>query len=194
MKLLIAIPTYETIRPETFKSIYGMQIPEGVAALFDYMKGYGAARARNMIAEEALRDGFDAVLMVDSDIVLPADALGFLLERDVPIVLGVYPRRGSAGGSEVFLPGRRDFTEENRVMDPPPARFAAKGGGMGCALIRSAVFRTLPRPWFDYVEYENGDVLSEDNYFCATAAAAGFAIEADGRVRCTHIGACEWRF
>lgn len=191
MRILIAVPTFESIRPETFKSIYGLQ-PAGHILLFDYIKGYDCARARNLIAEECLRDGFDAVLMVDSDIVLPSNALGLLTEGECPVVLGTYPRRGETAGSEVFLPGRRDFTDANRVRfaDMPRGRFAAKGGGLGCALIRREAFERVPRPWFRYVEYDDGSLLSEDNYFCDRAARAGhLAIEADGRVRCGHVAA-----
>lgn len=195
MRLLIAVPTFETVRPETFRSIYGLAVPDGVELMLDFVGGYGAARARNLVAEECLEGGFDAVLMVDSDIVLPPDALALLLEGDVPVVLGTYPRRGESGGTEVFLPGRRDFTDANRVMADalPRGRFEAKGGGMGCALVRAEAFRALPRPWFDYVEYPDGAVLSEDNYFCDLCSRHGLLIEADGRVRCGHVGSFEWR-
>ena len=87
----------------------------GHEVLFDYVRGYGAARARNLIAEEALEGGFEAVLMVDSDVVPPRDALALLSEGDAPVVLGCYRRRGGDAGTEVFLPGMRDFTDANRV-------------------------------------------------------------------------------
>ena len=188
MKILIAVPTFESIRPETFKSIYGLQ-PAGHFLLFDFVKGYDCARARNLIAEECLRDGFDAVLMVDSDIVLPSDALTYLTEGKCPVVLGTYPRRGETQGSEIFLPGFKDFHDENRVRfaDMPHARFEAKGGGFGCAFVRREAFERIPRPWFRYVQYDDGAVLSEDNYFCVQAAQHNLSIEADGRVRCGHI-------
>ena len=191
MRILIAVPTFESVRPETFKSIYGLRVPEGCIAMFDFVRGYDCARARNLIAKEALEGGFDAVLMVDSDMVLPSDALALLAEGDCPVVLGTYPRRGETAGSEVFLTGMRDFTDANRVRfaDMPDSRFEAKGGGMGCALIRAEALRAVPRPWFLYVEYDGGEVLSEDNYFCDACARAGLRIEADGRVRCGHVSA-----
>lgn len=189
MKVLVAIPTFETIAPETFKAVYGLQHPPGALVLFDYVRGYDCARARNLIARECLDGGFDAVLMVDSDTVPPSDALGLLLEGDCPVVLGTYPRRGETEGSEVFLPGMRDFTDANRVRfaGMPRGRFEAKGGGFGCALVRREAFERVAYPWFRYVEYGDGAVLSEDNYFCCEAAKAGLRIEADGRVRCGHI-------
>lgn len=189
MKILVAVPTFESIEPETFKSIYGLRRPEGCEVMFDYVRGYDCARARNLIASECLEHGFDAVLMVDSDVVVPPDALELLCEGDCPVVLGTYPRRGEPEGSEVFLPTNRGFVDVNRVMyaDMPSGRFEAKGGGLGCALVRSEAFRRLGRPWFRYVEYGDGSVLSEDNYFCDRATSAGLRVEADGRVRCGHV-------
>lgn len=34
MKILIAVPTFETIKPECFKSIYGLKRPEGSILYF----------------------------------------------------------------------------------------------------------------------------------------------------------------
>ena len=188
MKILIAVPTFESIRPETFKSIYGLQ-RMGHTLLFDYVKGYDCARARNLIVRECLDDGFDAVLMIDSDIVVPSNAIQYLTEGDCPVVLGTYPRKGTSDGSEIFLPSDKDYQEENRVKfaDMPHGRFTAKGGGFGCAFVRREALERMTYPWFQYTQYDDGDILSEDLYFCSKAASAGLAIEADGRVRCGHI-------
>jgi len=54
MKILIAVPTFETIKPECFKSIYGLTRPEGYSLYFDYVAGYDCAKARNQIAKNAM--------------------------------------------------------------------------------------------------------------------------------------------
>ena len=79
-KILIAVPTFESIKPECFKSIYGLIRPEGYSLYFDYVAGYDCAKARNQIAKNAMAGDYDYVLMVDSDIQLPSDALVKLLE------------------------------------------------------------------------------------------------------------------
>ena len=78
-KILIAVPTFETIKPECFKSIYGLTRPEGYNLYFDYVSGYDCAKARNQIAKNSMAGHYDYVLMVDSDIQLPSDALIRLL-------------------------------------------------------------------------------------------------------------------
>ena len=191
MKVLIAVPTFENILPETFKSIYGLHTPDGVVTQFDFVKGYDCAKARTEIAKEAVKYGFDYVLMVDSDVIIPPDTLDYMLTDPVDICLGVYPRKNTTTGqTEIFKLGCRDFTDKNNLNISEivePGRIDIKGGGLGCALIKTSVFSKLPRPWFHYVVYNNDTCLSEDNFFCDRAAGKGFRIQADTRVRCSHL-------
>lgn len=192
MKILIAVPTFETIDPNTFKSIYGLT-NYGHAVSFDFVRGYDCAKARNEIVKEAIAGNYDFVLMVDSDIVLPSDALVLMANPLVDICLGVYPRkRTMTGQTELFLPGQADFTDENNIsMHEVRAcgepRIEVMGGGMGCAFISVNVLKAMSFPWFTYVTYPNGTVLSEDLDFCCKAREKGFLIFADTRVQCGHV-------
>ena len=197
VKVLIAVPTFETILPDTFKSIYGLEIPEGVYCFFDFVRGYDCAKARNEIALEAIKHNFDYVLMVDSDIVLPSHALQSMLEVPVDICLGVYPRKNTASEQvEIFKLGYDNYvvTYNMPELENLDSLIEVKGGGFGCALLRTEIFGTLPFPWFRYVTYQTGDVLSEDNYFCSKAAKNGFTIYCDPRVKCGHaVRSIQWR-
>lgn len=193
MSVLICIPTYENICPETFKSVYGQKVdPVHGRPMFDFVKGYGCAQARNKCAQEALEYGFDYLMFVDSDVILPDDAVVNMLQGNADVVLGVYPRRNTTTGqTEVFLPGSPNFTDENNlnlsaVDCLEGTRIPVKGGGMGCALIKCDLFNRMEYPYFKYVEYDDGSVLSEDNYFCWCAGKLGAKIECDIRVRCSH--------
>ena len=188
MKILIAVPTFENIAPDTFKSIYGLQKPANVFCYFDFIRGYDCARARNLIAKEAMN--YDYVLMVDSDIILPDFTLISMLSRNVDVCLGAYLRKHTSDIIEIFKLGQKDFIETYTKADLDMMEGAAvkvKGGGFGCALIKSTVFKKLRYPYFDYVEYPSGDVLSEDNYFCAQCTNIGIPIYMDSLVRCGHI-------
>lgn len=52
MKILIAVPTFESIQPEVFKAIYDLD-PAGHDLHFDFVKGYDCACARNRIGRLA---------------------------------------------------------------------------------------------------------------------------------------------
>jgi GT2 family glycosyltransferase len=61
--------------------------------------------------------------------------------------------------------------------------------GMGCALIKSEVFRKMTYPHFVYKEALNhADTVSEDVFFCIKARQTGFKVWADESICCEHIG------
>ena len=188
MKVLVAVPTFETITPETFRSIYNLKRGEHDVS-FDFVKGYDCAKARNEIAKKTTEGGYDAVLMVDSDIIVPDMALLWMTETPADIVLGCYPRKNTKKGEvELFRLGQKDFVNRYTYEDlPQDTRIDVKGGGFGCAFVNSVVFKQLPFPWFKYVTYNNGSVLSEDLYFCHSAITAMIRVQADTRIRCGHL-------
>ena len=188
MKVLIAVPTYENILPDTFKSIWDLEKLPGVVCDFEFIKGYGAAKARNDISKIAIDKGYDYVLMIDSDMIVPKKALTYMLEDLPDICLGLYPKKNTRFKEvEIFKLGDGDFVHLYKYEEIPNVpKIDIKGGGFGCALINTEVFKNLKYPYFKYVEYENGALLSEDLYFCDEAGKAGYSILADTRVRCGH--------
>lgn len=206
MRILVAVPTFETIYPDTYKSIYELD-PAGQETMFESVRGYDVATARNRIAQMALDKRADYVLMVDNDVVLPNDALALLLDGGKDVCLGYYAHRGNdnryngrtcicrlndENGMPYYnYPLESEYTaEEMRALDRAGVKKTViHGGGMGCALIKTSVFRRLKYPWFDWVNYvdKNRGMLSEDLYFCELCKAAGIPIYADVRVSCGHM-------
>lgn len=205
-KILIAVPTFETIHPDTYKSIWDMD-KGGHEVMFDSVRGYDVATARNRIAQIAIDRNADYVLMVDNDITLPADALVRLLENDVDVCLGHYAHRGNdnryngrtcicklkdeQGNDYYHYPLESEYTakEMHALAKAGETKIAVHGGGMGCALIRTDVFRRLSYPWYDWVNYgdANRGMLSEDLYFCQLCKNYGVQVWADVRVGCGHL-------
>ena len=187
MKILVAVPTFENILPETFRSIY-KACHKYENADFEFVKGYDCARARNEIIKKALDGNYNYVLMVDSDIIIPETALDYLLENPVDICTGFFPRKNTnIKELELFKLGTKDYI--NRFMYDEiqsNERIEIKGCGFGCILINVNVLKNLKYPWFKYVVYDSGAFLSEDLYFCTEARNAGYKIYADPRVRCGH--------
>lgn len=187
MKILIAVPTFETITNECFQSIYDLDKGNNDVE-FKYIKGYDCAVARNKIVKHALEDDYDYTLMVDSDIVLPKSALKTYLLDPAPIVLGLYPKKFTTSHeTNVFKDNSVDYIERFTYTDlPDERRFPVKGGGFGCAFIHSDVFKHLKYPYFEYHIYNYGAFLSEDLYFCTKAREEGYTIWADSTIRCGH--------
>ena len=206
MRILIAVPTYETIYPVTYKSLWDMD-KCGHEVLFESIRGYDVATARNFCAQKALDLNADYVMMVDNDVVIPKDALKLLLEDAQDVNLGYYAHRGpdnlyhgrtclcrlrDAAGKEYYhFPLESEYTAEEmkQMQSAGVKKIEVHGGGMGCALIRTEVFRKATYPWYDWVKYgdANKGMLSEDLYFCVLCRNSGMKIHADVRVGCGHL-------
>ena len=183
MKILIAVPTFESIYPDTFKSIYELDVQDH-QVLFDYVRGYDCATARNAIAQKALGNETDYVLMVDNDVVLPKDALINLLDDPKLVTLGSYAHRDSdnlyrgnscicrlynkIGNRYYNYPLESEYTADELMQMRKDGKIKVEihGGGMGCALIKTDVFQKIKYPWYDWVNYKDKGMLSEDLFFC----------------------------
>lgn len=205
-KILIAVPTFETIFPDTYKSIYELDTG-GLETTFEFVRGYDVATARNRIAQRAIDLGTDFVLMVDNDVVLPSNTLALLLEDAKDVCLGYYAHRGDDnryhgrtcvcklydehGKAYYNYPLESEYTakELKDLSEAGEKKILIHGGGMGCALIRTDVFRKASYPWYDWVNYgdANRGMLSEDLYFCEVARNYGFSIYTDVRAGCGHL-------
>ena len=201
MKILIAVPTFENITPDTFKSIYNLNTLDHWCE-FDFVRGYDCAAARNNIVKLAYRQEADYVLMVDNDVVLPEYALVWMLENPKDVCLGFYAHRSAdwngntcickwSDGRKKFFnyPIESQYTSEElkQLREAGTYKINIHGGGMGCALIRTDVFREIEYPWYSWVNYANGTVLSEDLFFCEQCHQHGIDIFADTRVECGHL-------
>ena len=205
-KILIAVPTFETIFPDTYRSIYELD-KGGNETVFEFVRGYDVATARNRIAQKAIDLNADFVLSVDNDVVLPKDALLLLTEDAKDVCLGYYAHRGDDnryhgstcicrltdgnGKAYYHYPLESEYTAEEvrKLAQAGEKKILIHGGGMGCALIRTDVFRKASYPWYDWVNYgdANRGMLSEDLYFCELVRNYGFQVYADVRVGCGHL-------
>lgn len=186
MKILIAVPTFQSIEPEVFKAIYKLKSEHELD--FDFVKGYDCAVARNEIGKLVQLGGYDFVLMVDSDTLVPSDALDLMLDPPADVVLGVCPRKNTKDGKTAIIKiGAPAYHDSYYYSDLPEGRVKVKGGGFACALIRANVFTRLDPPWFQYVTNADGSTLSEDYYFCQNASFMDIDIWMDPRVRCGHL-------
>jgi hypothetical protein len=154
------------------------------------------------MASGALRDGFEETLWIDSDVVFDPDAVERLRSHGLPIVCGIYPKKGSQALSCHAMPGsdRLVFGEQGGLTE---ILYAANG----LLLVRKQVYRDMQHqlglpvcnqrfgrsivPYFMPLVKCDGVgqwYMSEDFSFCERARQCGYRIWADTTIRLQHIG------
>lgn len=165
-------------------------------------------QARCRMASEALRQGFEELMWIDSDIQFEPAVIERLRAHNLPLVAGLYPKKGVRALASSLLPGTREITfgEGGGLLE---IRYAAAG----FLHTRRQVYLDIQRhaalpvcneqfaqplvPFFLPLVIES-DVstpeqprhwyLSEDFAFCHRARAAGHKIFADTTIRLAHLG------
>jgi len=203
-RILIAVPTYENIYPDTFKSIY--QLDDGGNEVdFDFFRGYDVASARNFIGQGTIERGYDYVMMVDNDVVLPKDALVNLLETEQSyplgrcMAVGYYLLRSAKNiesrKTPIFRFAGKHFLKEDaytvkelkEMQENGVKKIQIRGSGLGCALIHRSIFERMEYPWFQWIVRKNGKQFSEDLFFCNRFGEIQTPIFVDTRVSCGHL-------
>lgn len=192
MNILVGIPSKEKIDIECAVSLANLDWG-GHGLTYTHSQGagvYGVAQARNNLVQKAIDGGYDKLFMVDSDMIVPEDAVINLLDPDVPIVTGVARYKNDSMLAPLFK-----YTQDSTGCDAwhwdeiPNGRFPIRSGGVACAMIDVEMLRRyIRRPWFVWEERANGTYLGEDIGFYEKITGAGITPYADGRVRCGHIG------
>lgn len=187
-KILIALPTNRNVETDTLKSIYDQILPEGVETELQFFYGYQIDQIRNLIAEWGKR--YDYLFCVDSDIVLPNDALAKLIAADKDVVSGLYIQRKPGHHILEIYEDTPNGGTQNAKWENLKGRGLVEiaGCGFGCVLVKGDVLRKMPYPHFVYKSaLDHAYTFSEDVYFCLEARKHGFKIWADTSLLCEHI-------
>jgi hypothetical protein len=168
VKIAVCTPLYRDPSYHYTRSLMMLTIAATKAgADLGYLTRQGSmiTLSRNMIAEEALNNGFEWLLWLDADHSFPPSTLHRLLGHGLQFIGCNYRRRSEddqrptagrvlpSGGVEPVRPGAG--IESVDVI------------GFGVCLIHRKVFETVEKPWFAG--------MAEDYGFCVKAAAHGFA-------------------
>ena len=199
MKILIAVPCFDMVHSAFVRSLMELDRPAGTA--FTMIQNTLIYTARNLIAQNAVKMGFDAVLWIDSDMTLPRDALTMLaadLAEGRDYVTGLYFTR-----KPPILPcvhkelhwnvkddGWVDTGAKCYVDYPKNEIFEIACSGFGCCMTSTALLKRMLEkyggPFFPLMG------MGEDTAFCYRATQDGEKLWCDSRVKCGHVGQYEF--
>lgn len=167
----LALQTYPTNLKVQFCSVRGKKIDE----------------ARNEVSRQAIDLGFEFLLFLDDDVILPPDAVRRLTHTlkasGADVAGGIYPTKWLPAEPVVYRGDGRGAFYDWKDGDV----FEADAIGTGCMIIRVSILKELEEPWFKW-DYgvEGGREVSDDIYFCRKLREKGFKILGDSNVICKH--------
>lgn len=134
---------------------------------------------------------YDKILWIDSDIIFTPEDVIKAYESPYDIVAGAYMIASGEVVAYKELFGRGYTIEEIKDMTEPER---ISGAGMGFMAVKSGVFESLTRPWFQSpvvtTQISGKDVtfpiIGEDISFCYRAGQAGFEIWLDPSIKLIH--------
>lgn len=181
------VPTLGTIRTELANWLLKAQL-QGHESRFT-LNVSPHSKARNMIVDHFLSTDHQYLLMIDSDTIPPEDALDNieLTSGQPKILTGItHIKDGEKGKRVNVFINHEDVETVTKLEDLPKDRFKVAGCGASFLVVHRSVFETIPKPWFKTIEFDNGNICSEDLYFCEQANNAGFEIVCDPAIVCGH--------
>ena len=204
MKVLVFMPTFGTgPRPETLASVEAQAFAGEWRHEVSWHNPHGKASTANVLAQyvrgrELTLDGdYDAILTIEHDMQIPADALQALWDTGAPVAYGVYVFRQGAGATLnawELLPNAKN-PGESLSLHPRKADRARRqvivpvsGVGFGCTLIRREVLERIP--------FRGGESGTEapDVPFATDCLRAGVRQIAHFGVLCAHWNGARWLY
>lgn len=194
-KLLIAVPGFHGIQPEVQTPFMAMMYHCGrvLSQAYDIAPAILTKReqfrARNNLVDQAIGGGFDWLLMLDDDMIVPYDLLPRLLTHDKDICGALYYQRGGGYHPVIMVKAKQSngdwvarFIRYDHPMLKEPGLHKVDVIGGGCMLFKVDVFRKLLPPYF-WWEYTTGTDIA----ICTRLADAGFAIYCDTSLELGHL-------
>lgn len=192
MKLVLGIPVVYVVPGQTFPSLLAFAASigrRGEIIVPEVLNVFPYDRARELVMEVAEKHEADYVMFVDSDMVIPSNALDLLLEgiqAGGRIVSGYHYKRGYPYSPTWFK--IEDKTCRAVTAAPDVGYQELDAAGMACSLIDFKwLQKNLERPFFS-MRAPTGKECAEDVLFCWRVTCAGGKVLGDPRVRCGHLG------
>lgn len=143
---------------------------------------------RNYIRNYALKNDYDGVLFVDSDVMIPGLATELLMQVDADVVSGAYLNVFNIGGKDVVSPvlfkdmgnGECQLFKYDAVALPQIIDIGA--AGLGCVLVKRKVLEQV-----EFRAFDNAKTGTDAMAFFVDARDKGFSCKAHTGVKCLHM-------
>jgi len=190
MRTLIAIPCMDQVPALFAQSLVTMRMVGECQVAFQI--GSLIYTSRDDLARYAMKEKFDYVLWLDSDMVFPDDfhehMFQTMTDNNLDILSGIYFKRKPPYSPVLFdkmkLKGKT--WDYSWVEDIPSSLFEIEACGFGCVLLKTEVLLSVQmKHGYLFHPMQNG---GEDVAFCCRARDCGYKIMCDPTIVCGHVG------
>ena len=186
MKLLIAIPSYDAMRPEFVRSLIDLEgklREDGIWYEIKIISGTLVHTARDRLASHAVNNGFDEVLWIDDDMVFDRHLYDDLKMCGKGMVCGLFVSRHFPYCSCLF----KSLYPVERITEYPEDAFRVAACGFGCVLMKAEILKDVMLN-NDGKCFVPDQKLGEDCAFCYRATRLGHEIWCEPTARVGHVG------
>jgi len=209
----VLVPHLGEVSSEWAVSLKNMQCPDGTQVFLS--RGMPIDVTREQMVKDILKEGFEWIFFLDSDVIMPNNTIPTLLSHNLPLVCGVYDAKKEGVYPAMWVRTKAEEKDAQGNITTKEAFGAVanwKGRmikvdviGCGCMLVHRSVFEKIrgktDLPFFLWTKERNRELMkkmnlpdplmadvSEDFYFCMLAKQyAGVDIVVDTDIRCGHI-------
>lgn len=194
MSTLIAVPSMDTVPVQFCDSLFRLRKPAGTA--YAIKSGALIYDARNTFVANAIAQGIDRILWLDSDMVFAPDTLEKLsadMDAGMDFVSGIYFKRHLPTMPVIYKTleyGVKDSavqaSAEGYLDYPQDTIFEIQGSGFGCVLTKTEILKAVWEkhgPPFDPMTQ-----IGEDLACCVRLKEMGVKMYCDSRVKLGHVG------
>ena len=193
MKTLIAVPCMDMVHSDFMESLVNLQKQDETS--WTMVRDTLIHEARNIIAANAIKAGFDRIMWFDSDMKFAPDTLIKLsqaMETGLEFVSGLYFTRRPPIKPCVFKELHWNKTENGLdagseyYFDYPEGISEIAGCGFGCCLTSVDLLKRVGDAFG--APFAPLDSMGEDVSFCWRVIQLGGKMYLDSRVKCGHVG------
>lgn len=191
--VLIGIPSNRLLQPQMVLSLVNMiKATKHQVDVVMATQGYTIAENRNYLVAQAVKGNYHYLMMIDDDMIFPANTLDKLISNGKDICGVVANSRALPPMPVVEFFGDENLSQADKLLgnrEIPKDVFECKAVGGGVVLVDMRIFETWESPWFDTITHPTGMTkVGEDSWFCFEATKRGVKIYADPTLKIGHIG------
>lgn len=175
----------------TVSSLIGLRVPQGYTLIYHMVGSSVVYDARENIVRHAQKHNCDYVFFIDSDMVIPSDAIPKMIKTfetsDADIITGMAFKRIPPFQPCWYTKISYDLKkykpmQESPVEFPKEGIMKIEGCGMACCMIRMSLFDKIKSPYFYPLPH-----AGEDLSFCYKAKAVKANMYCDLSINTGHV-------